>query len=403
MAKILDLIYRVKDEGSASLRKIKGGQDDLTKSVKQLATGMATVGVAVFGAKKAYDAIIQPLIDYNKAIKDASEATGMGAEDLSRFIQVGDDFGVSMEAITKALEMATKKGFQPSIASLAELADKGNAMGSATDRAAYYSKIFGRNWAELNPILERGGAAIRELAAAQDDGLAVTEEEIRQSEALRLNLDALSDSYTSLRNTVALKVIPVLADFTRRLDEGQGFYRNFGIVIEDKSRAIADVLRGVSGAADQVTDSLSGLSEQAALTQAAEALLAGDTVLYDQLMRQYYAARDLADQIERLQALLEAGFADVAFDIQEGIGGGPGGGRAPVNPGRPKDLGIAGGRQAGGTVGAGKSYIVGEAGPEVFMPGASGAIAPNMDALARSINHMVASLPMILRDAVAKA
>lgn len=38
---------------------------------------------------------------------------------------------------------------------------------------------------------------------------------------------------------------------------------------------------------------------------------------------------------------------------------------------------FSGYRASGGSVSAGKSYIVGEQGPELFMPGASGAIAPN--------------------------
>jgi phage-related minor tail protein len=40
-------------------------------------------------------------------------------------------------------------------------------------------------------------------------------------------------------------------------------------------------------------------------------------------------------------------------------------------------LPVAGARAAGGPVAAGSAYLVGEQGPELFVPGSSGAIAPN--------------------------
>ena len=77
--------------------------------------GVAIAGVtAVIGdGTKAYEQTVGAVMSYNKAILDASRATRMGVEDMSRFVQVGDDMGVSMDSITRALQMATKNGFVP--------------------------------------------------------------------------------------------------------------------------------------------------------------------------------------------------------------------------------------------------------------------------------------------------
>jgi hypothetical protein len=210
MGNEVQIIIKAIDKASAEFKKVGGASGALRESFKTL--GMAIGGVtAVAGAATvAYKAVIAPIINYNKSILDAARSTRMGTEDLSRFIQVGDDMGVSMDSITRALQMATKNGFAPSISAIAELADKANAMNTPTERAATLAKMFGRNWAELDPILQLGGERIRELAASQADGLVVTEEEIRKTEDLRLKVDALTDTFTAYRNEIALQAVEVI-------------------------------------------------------------------------------------------------------------------------------------------------------------------------------------------------
>jgi hypothetical protein len=51
--------------------------------------------------------------------------------------------------------------------------------------------------------------------------------------------------------------------------------------------------------------------------------------------------------------------------------------------------GLSGARADGGPVGAGKSYLVGERGPEIFTPGSSGGITANHDIGGRSSSPVV--------------
>lgn len=78
-------------------------------------------------------------------------------------------------------------------------------------------------------------------------------------------------------------------------------------------------------------------------------------------------------------AIRKAIIAPLANMLFPGSGGGVGGGAvADLFSGfNPSTLGLDGARAKGGPVLAGGSYLVGEEGPEIFSPGASGRIIPN--------------------------
>lgn len=162
-------------------------------SLTNMAMTMGAVTGAAFALKAVWDGLIIGTINYNKAILDSARATGIGTEEMSRIVQVADDFGIAQDVVTRSLQLATKNGFAPSIQNLAALADKVNAMEKPTERAAYLAKILGRNWATLDPLLQAGGDAIREMADGIDDGLVVTQAEADATEKLRFQLDKLND------------------------------------------------------------------------------------------------------------------------------------------------------------------------------------------------------------------
>lgn len=361
-----------------------------------LASAIAGVTAALYAGREAYKNFIEPVIQYNKEIKDASESTGMAAEELSRFVQVGDDMGVEMAQITKALEFATKNGFAPTIDSLADLADKGNAMSSTTDRAAYYTKIFGRNWAELNPILQQGGQRIREMAAAQASGLVVTQEEIDKTEELRAGLDELNDNWIALRNEIVLAVTPALIQAT----EKQNFWQAAIALTKDKGQNLSRFLKDdLIPAVQGVSDAEQAATVDAALLMAAkEEMLNGQSVLWEYYIQQALMLEEEGEQvdalIEQYRQLLKAKREAAASygKIQRSTEGSSAGQSV-----------LGGGMAQGGFVSGAGSVLVGEHGAERFTPGSGGTVSPANDPLVRAINHMVRQLPVILRDAVQKA
>ncbi len=356
---------------TSQMRTASGGFGGLTAAI-------AGVTAALYAGKEAYKNFIEPVIKYNKEIKDASESTGMATEELSRFVQVGDDMGVEMGAITKALEFATKNGFAPTIDSLADLADKGNAMSTTTERAAYYTKIFGRNWAELNPILQQGGQRIRDMAAAQADGLVVTEEEIRKTEELRLGLDELNDNWIALRNELVLSVTPALIQAT----EKQNFWQAIMALTEDKGRSLGRFLE------DDLIPAMESVPNEIDTDFEVGLTINGQTATVAQVMALFrQGGKDMTRNLR---------FLDEVTGGVAGTGGPASSGSSWVNPQTIGQTGLGGGRAQGG-------YLVGEHGAERFTPGTGGTLAPANDPLVRAINQMVRQRPVNLRDAVQKA
>src|SRR3990172_10741289 len=165
---VLDLILRTKKQGTAP-KEAKEELDDLNTSAKsgedsftEFNSALSIASKGLEFAKAAFAETGAKFVEYAANVRRVAQSTGLAAEESSRLIQVADDVGVSVETLTSTLELATKKGFQPSIENLADLADRLQGISDPTERAAILSDLFGRNWAAIVPILKDGGAALRE-------------------------------------------------------------------------------------------------------------------------------------------------------------------------------------------------------------------------------------------------
>ena len=186
-ARVLDQMNKGLDASIKKTDQIMAGFKDFTKV---LGAGAA----AIFTVSKGLDATIGAYVGYGQQVRELSTNLGISTEETSRLIQVSDDFKISIEEVRTSLQLAAKNGFEPSVENLAKLADRLKAMESPTERAAELSKIFGRNWAVLNPLLAEGGDAIRDQAAAVENSLILTEDSVAATREWELALDDWEDS-----------------------------------------------------------------------------------------------------------------------------------------------------------------------------------------------------------------
>lgn len=294
------------NEGIGSMGGSSGRFTALATTAKSALTGFGiAAGVATGAAlalKGAYDKTIASTVTYNKAALDTANAIGLNVEEYTRIVQVADDFGISQETVSGALEMATKKGFEPNLKTLAELSDKTNAMLNPTERAAYLSEIFGRNWASLNPLLRLGGERIKELAAGIDDALVVTDAEAAASEELRLSIDTLNDSWQGLTLTVGQKAIPT---FTKFVDFVNRTVQSLDAFNDPSYSDIPPILRGLAFMRDTAKERDAQALVDALLGR--EGLMASRTKEWASGVREVtateeelaQAAKDAAEAIER--------------------------------------------------------------------------------------------------------
>lgn len=253
------IILTAVDKASKVIYDTKKSMDGLDGTTRNLISGITQFGTGMgvgIGIATAFGTAVKNLADettaYNKQVREMTEVTGLGAEEISRIIQVGDDWGVSIESLRTSLGYMNKMGVTPSIDNLAKLADE---YVNSSDKAAFAekaAKLLGRGYQTLIPLLAKGGSALREQTAAIEEGLIATEEGIRASEEYRMAVDQLGDSWLVFSRTLGTKAIPQLThllNFLNRLSEIQGtradrqaaYWKQFGDGIRNTYYATKDL------------------------------------------------------------------------------------------------------------------------------------------------------------------
>jgi hypothetical protein len=206
-------------KANSQLKSLDDRMKSMNATSATLSKGFSTVGIALAGivsagytARKMWDATAGSVIAYNKTILDSAMATGNSTEEFSRIVEVAGDFGIAIGDVTRVLEFMTKKGITPTIDNLAAFMDQMNAIEDPSRRAAEISKVMGRNWAILDPVMQAGGAAFRSATGAVQAGIVVTQKEAEETEQLRMEIETLTDSWTSYKNTVGLAVVGAIND-----------------------------------------------------------------------------------------------------------------------------------------------------------------------------------------------
>src|SRR3989304_3279454 len=118
------ILITADDKAAAKLKAIAAGLDETASKTKKANTSFgqlkttaleatAALGVAtiaVYAGKRAFDATVGAVVDYNKAISDASEASGTIVDDICCYVQVAIDLCNSMGDFQTSLALATKNG-----------------------------------------------------------------------------------------------------------------------------------------------------------------------------------------------------------------------------------------------------------------------------------------------------
>ncbi|MEN9315490.1 MAG: hypothetical protein RIS35_1883 [Pseudomonadota bacterium] len=208
----------------------------------------------------------------------------------------------------------------------------------------------------------RGGSAV---TRAVDQIAEVT---VRSTEKATSAIDELYRSWDEATRTTAQRQIAEFEAMSAKVDE---LLRAGRITPEDaRQRILAgldEVLPEVETTAKRVSQTYDTMSEYA--QQAARNMQdAFAQFLFDPF--QGGVRGMLRSFIDSIRQMLAQAAAARIFDALKGMGSGKGGIIGSV-------VGAIFGRASGGPVNAGQPYIVGEKGPELFVPGSSGGIVPN--------------------------
>ena len=158
--------------------KVKSDQQTLQQTGLRFTELASVVGLAkqaFQAAKKVVEETVGEFTTYAKTVEDMSRVTGSSVEEVSRLIQVSDDLQISTASLEQAMAGAVRKGIDPSVDSIARLADEYLALAPGLKRSQFLVEMVGRCGRVMTKLMEKRVEKIREMGEAVDDSLIITD------------------------------------------------------------------------------------------------------------------------------------------------------------------------------------------------------------------------------------
>lgn len=303
-----------------------------TTSWTEFRSMYSTVLDVVRVGQAVWQEVGQKSVDNAVLVGNFARSLGTTTEEASRLKEVADDVGISTDALRTSLKLAQKDGFEPNIEGLARMADEYNALAPGVERTQYLLDRFGKSGEEMGKLLERGGDGIRNMSAAMDEGLIVTEQAYEQARKYQISVDALKDSWDALTYKAAPPLIQAVTDVTngyrvafraREIMEEQGVSMNLLNIeqiatITDLAAAEiaqADATLLAKESSEEATGAFASEAEQAAA-------LKEEAKLAEQAIKDMTDAnKGYVDQIEKVTSINDSyteGVADANKALADG-------------------------------------------------------------------------------------
>lgn len=220
-------------DSRSKLLQFKTGLSDVTQSL----TGMnfaslgATAGIGLLVSE--YRKAIIELQSYAKEVRTLTRDIGATPVEASKLIQVADDVEVSFESLKTAMVMANKQGIDVTIEGMSKLADKYVSIQNPLDRTRFLTDTFGRSGEAMGALMALGSEGIKKAGdEAERYGRILTEDDIQATEDFRIAADGLNDALGTLKDSLALDIIPALTDMLKVITPVVTAYNDFKGLID---------------------------------------------------------------------------------------------------------------------------------------------------------------------------
>jgi hypothetical protein len=175
------------------------------------AIGMVERGFRL--VKDAVDATVGSFVEYADQVRTISQITGQNTEEVSKLIQVTDDYKISTDSLEQVMRKLANEGLSLTISSLAQLSDEYLKLEDGVERQTFLTENFGRTGADFAEIMLQGSAAIRDQSNAIADNLVLTQDAIDKAREFEKANDELGDSWKGLMMSIGAQIAPQLTIF----------------------------------------------------------------------------------------------------------------------------------------------------------------------------------------------
>lgn len=402
-----------KDEASATVNKVSKEFEKTSESIKKvaLAAGAAAIGFVGLGVKA-----VQDVANLAEELTNLSQKTSFSVESLSALKVQAEQSGIGLGTFEGAIKKMnlnladiTKnsekweddvKALGLTIGQLNDqtpeksFIDIGNAIAKLEDptkRAEESMRFFGKAGMDLLPFFMQGNLSMEEMKKkAEELGVALDEGAAQKALAADEAFDKLDQQMKGIWQTIGVElapvvtkfieyistnVIPVILDWIKKVEEIAGKITDFWNRHESLRKGVELAWAAIKLAWDIGTKAIiSGL-------ETVFGMLDRWASFFDDLSTAPQKAldkiKDIAADIGRAVANIIPGMGNVLGNspltvqaaAQKKFGGLPDLGNFSASGAKPF--------AHGGSIGAGQLGLVGEHGPELFVPSQSGTIIPN--------------------------
>lgn len=272
--------FRMKvGEAEGGLGKLKAGGQAAFDGIKANAASMAAgAGAAIAGfALKA----IGDFQDLALEVDKFSNATGLAAEEASRWIEAAGDIGVESNTLITAFNRLNRAVGDNSAAfgelgvEIVKTADGAtdvnatflatvDALGKVNDpaqRARLATQLLGKSWTELSELVEMGADDLTAALEGVGEAKVIDEKEIQKAKDLRAAQDALGDAIEEFTIAVGVTLAPILTKFTQQLAEIAGHADTVGRIFKVVAGAVTKDMEMMAEGLTGNTKAAKGLSD----------------------------------------------------------------------------------------------------------------------------------------------
>ena len=252
---------------------IRGAGNNL-RTFATSTVGLLGVGLGVGGLIAGVTAAITKTEEFAKATQNFAAITGLSAENASKWVDVLDKFGISGDTAVKTysrllvnaekysgtVKSATKfqKDFGINLVDnkghlvdanelLKRSADFFNSNATAAEKATTLTKLYGKGWQALIPLLLKGRKGIE---AEFGSALTLTKEQLKQMAELLAVQKDWNDAVGDAAVKIGVALIPTLSKALRSLTA----------FVDQNSDKIAEFAKGLVKGAEELAGAIGGLA-----------------------------------------------------------------------------------------------------------------------------------------------
>ncbi len=178
----------------------------------------ASVSGAIVGTIAVLKTAYTDTMDYLDVIREMSLLNGTSADETARLIQVGKEHELTQTDLNTASKTLAKEGIPLTVQSLADLSDAYLALKDPAEKQAFLMQNFGaRGGTAFVELMQLGGQAIKDEAAAVEAGLVPTQEMLDKQEQLKDILIDINTQWKIAELEMGVELIPTLLELAKAL------------------------------------------------------------------------------------------------------------------------------------------------------------------------------------------